>query len=161
MILSFLLSPALESIDDETGVWDTAPPWPVRRKVRGTIKGYTMRRCQCSEREREREILHIYLWNHFWFCCKKNCKRMHVSLNLLFYRCNFGTNVFTVRKKTRKKPSPKKTTCTIFIVSTSLEEFCCGFFCPRTFLRLPRFFRCFLLWPRSSQGQSSPKVAAR
>lgn len=48
---------------------------------------------------------------------------MHVSLNLLIYRCNFGTNVFTVKKNTKKTTTKKKSTIHHFCWFLSLKRF--------------------------------------
>ena len=53
-------------------------------------------------------------------------------------------------KNTNKNHQQKKT-CTIFIVSTSLEEFCCGFFFPRLFFGCRDFSDVFCY------GQEAPR----
>ena len=54
-------------------------------------------------------------------------------------------------EKNTKKTITKKKTCTIFIVSTSLEEFCCGFFFPRLFFGCRDFSDVFCY------GQEAPR----
>ena len=54
-------------------------------------------------------------------------------------------------EKNTKKTITKKKTCTIFIVSTSLEEFCCGFFSP-DFSSAAEIFQMFFVMAKKLPG---------
>ena len=102
--LSFLLSPALESID-ETGVGDTVPDQWGRWKMRGTIKatpcGYI-----CRKREREREKNTHLLVKPLLILLRKELQKdasTFKSLVLYMYFWNNKTHSETNNKKKSTK----------------------------------------------------------